>query len=375
MEIVTISQGSYEWHSWRRKGIGASEASIIMDASKYSTRYKLWEQKTGGAPLEQALNFGMIRGHELEPRARARFELEYDLEMPPVCFQNSGLPWLRASLDGWDEEEKAILEIKCPNKNDHALACIGEIPEKYMWQLAHQLLVTDGRKVYYYSFDGEKGVCVEKSAAYFKDRFPKLLKAEKDFWTLVEKDKAPEFADKDFRLIKETGKKKAFEDLRNAKVELIDCLKKYHELEKIALEDLAILDRQRIGDIKIYLEKDHYQVIFPEFLKKKKTPPCPLKDLWNDHCGKLSKIRGLDGNRGVMARARWREKPDDLYWIDVIGKLAKSSFCNGDNSYKWKADFDFLIKPGTDLKVLEGKYQDKTEDSSTDIDSILRNDE
>ena len=91
-------------------------------------------------------------------------------------------------------------------------------------------------------------------------------------------------------------------------------------------------------------------------------------DLWNEHCGVLAKIRGLSGSRATMAKTRWREKPDEKYWIDTIKTISSSGFCNGDNNYKWTADFDWLTKPTTHLKVAEGKYSNKI---NVDLDSLL----
>ena len=46
-------------------------------------------------------------------------------------------------------------------------------------------------------------------------------------------------------------------------------------------------------------------------------------------------------------------------WIEVVKKLSNSSFCNGKNDSGWKANFDFLVKPGTNVKVLEGNYDNR----------------
>ena len=127
-------------------------------------------------------------------------------------------------------------------------------------------------------------------------------------------------------------------------------------------------DRMRCGDIKMISRQDHYEFIFPEKINQDKKPACPLMDLWNEHCGMLPKIRGLSGSRATMAKTRWREKPDEKYWIDTIKIISSSAFCNGDNNYKWTADFDWLTKPTTHLKVAEGKYSNKI---NIDLDSLL----
>lgn len=81
-----------------------------------------------------------------------------------------------------------------------------------------------------------------------------------------------------------------------------------------------------------------------------------LAELWNSHRGGLPEVRGCSGTRRKYADSRWKEKPDPQYWTDIIARILRSPFCTGDNDRGWVADFDFLIRPETQHKVLEGKY-------------------
>lgn len=85
----------------------------------------------------------------------------------------------------------------------------------------------------------------------------------------------------------------------------------------------------------------------------------PLVEIWIDHHGELPGIRGMSKKRQASAEARWKENPSADYWIEIIQRLARSAFCRGQNDRGWKADFDFLIQPDTQHKVLEGKYDDR----------------
>ena len=60
-----------------------------------------------------------------------------------------------ASLDGWNAENRLLLEIKVGNAKDHAA---GKVPEKYFPQLQHQMWVTDTKTAYYASYLLGKGV-------------------------------------------------------------------------------------------------------------------------------------------------------------------------------------------------------------------------
>lgn len=81
-----------------------------------------------------------------------------------------------------------------------------------------------------------------------------------------------------------------------------------------------------------------------------------LVKIWNEHRGTLSVVLGISGKRLAASLARWAEKPDPDYWTGIVKRIASTPFCVGENERKWKADFDFLIRPDTQHKVLEGKY-------------------
>lgn len=59
------------------------------------------------------------------------------------------------------------------------------------------------------------------------------------------------------------------------------------------------------------------------------------------------------------AQNRLKEISDLTYWEGVIKKIAASPFCNGQNDRMWIATIDFLIRPDTHVKVMEGKYDEK----------------
>jgi putative phage-type endonuclease len=195
-----MEQGSNEWLEWRKQGLGASDAPVIMGISPYTTPYQLWEEKVG---LKSGFkgNWATQRGNRLEPQARAHFELENDADFIPTLATHSEFSWLRASLDGFNEVENSILEIKCPGKDDHGMAAAGRIPDKYWPQLQHQFLVTGARKAYYYSFDGSSGHTVEcyPDMDYIEGLFAK----EKEFWQMVINQQAPKLSAKDVVVVKD----------------------------------------------------------------------------------------------------------------------------------------------------------------------------
>lgn len=151
--------GSKEWKERRRATIGSSDAPSIMRVSPYKSAYQLWEEKVFGK--EQVLNQSMKRGNDLEPVAKKWFENKIGINVSPESITHPCYSWMTATLDGYNKEKRVLVEIKCPNRDDHRLATSGKVPDKYYPQLQHQLEVTDLDNMYYLSFDGEEGVIVE----------------------------------------------------------------------------------------------------------------------------------------------------------------------------------------------------------------------
>lgn len=89
--------------------------------------------------------------------------------------------------------------------------------------------------------------------------------------------------------------------------------------------------------------------------------PDDLQRDWNKIASTdgLRSCKALSKSRRIAAAARIRENPDEDYWQKVIMRIARSLFCCGENDRGWKADFDFLVRRDTHLKVLEGKYDNR----------------
>jgi hypothetical protein len=93
---------------------------------------------------------------------------------------------------------------------------------------------------------------------------------------------------------------------------------------------------------------------FEDSPQKAVTPPSELLRIWNENCAPLPQALKLTETRRKAARRRLNEVGDLAYWAEVVKRLAASRFCQGDKG--WRADFDFLIRPETHTKVMEGKY-------------------
>lgn len=83
-----------------------------------------------------------------------------------------------------------------------------------------------------------------------------------------------------------------------------------------------------------------------------------MVDAYNVLAGEvgLPKVERLTAGRRSHAALRLRECGGLDGWGRALAKVRDSPFLRGDNDRGWRADFDFLMKPGKLLKVLEGTY-------------------
>lgn len=235
-----IAQNTPTWMEWKNGKIGSSAASAIAGESKWCTPLLLWERMLGLAP-EQEQNWQMSRGLQLEPQARACYELEHDAEMPPALAEHTKYPFLIASLDGLNRKLKTILEIKCPGKEDHATAVSGEIPRHYKPQLIHQLMVADMDRVHYFSFKDGNGVLVEFHRDLKLEK--ELLNKELAFWECVQEKVPPEPNERDFHKIKDEASKFLFTMFKEKKekLDLLDL-----EVNELKKQIVQLADGKRV---------------------------------------------------------------------------------------------------------------------------------
>lgn len=199
------TQNTPAWLEFRKNKIGASDAPIIMEDSPWSTPYELWKNKMGLSE-PRTISAYMERGHDLEEGARNFFEKQTGIAVYPQVILHDTLEWMMASVDGLSIDGKTVVEIKCPGKQDHALAKNGTVPAKYYAQLQHQMAVCNVPSMYYLSYDvwsdnitrrrEEEGYIIEvkRDPDYIKD----LIQKETDFWNCMQSFNAPDLCDRDF---------------------------------------------------------------------------------------------------------------------------------------------------------------------------------
>lgn len=175
-----IDQDSKEWHAWRSKGLGSSNAPVLMGVSPWQTIEDLWQEKALGIKKDQT-NWATERGKKLEDVARDIYEFEYANQMPATTMVHKRFNYILASLDGFNHSLNYGIEIKCPGKKDLDLARKGIIPEKYFPQLQWLMLTSDSNHIDYCSYDGKSELVVIKvfsDKAYQRD----LIRMARWFW-------------------------------------------------------------------------------------------------------------------------------------------------------------------------------------------------
>jgi putative phage-type endonuclease len=194
-----LPQNGAEWLAWRKSGLGASDAPVVMGVSPYTSRFELWCEKTGMADrpdFHPMAIKAMARGTLLEPEARECYEKKVGAKFDAnINVIHERYDFIRASLDGYSKDLNAIVEIKCPGKVDLEEARKGRVPKKYLPQVQLQLLVTGADYCDYFTYDGTDGITVKVLPDL---RYQQQLEDEMvGFWQLIQSKNPPLLTDKD----------------------------------------------------------------------------------------------------------------------------------------------------------------------------------
>ncbi len=198
-----MKQNTAQWLDWRRRGLGASDAPIVLGKSPYKSRRQLFDNKLKLRPDDrQSLVTDL--GHIFEPRARAQFELLTGSELKAdVCKVHKKKPHIRASLDGDNESERVFAEIKfVGEKKWQEIRREIEPTDEHYPQIQQQFIVTGYDRGFYiaYTLDEKRKDIARFQSVEVKPNFTYMeyLEQELDaFWRLVETQTPPELEDRD----------------------------------------------------------------------------------------------------------------------------------------------------------------------------------
>ena len=161
MNVLPFVQGTPEWLAARTGRITASRMSAVMAKGKAgapsTTRAavmgELIAEYLTGQPTEGYTNADMQRGTDLEPAARAAYEVAKGLmvrEVGLVLHPNNER--FGASPDGVVDDD-GLLEIKCPRTHVHIEYMLaGKPPTQYLPQMAWQAACCERKWVDFASY-------------------------------------------------------------------------------------------------------------------------------------------------------------------------------------------------------------------------------
>jgi putative phage-type endonuclease len=267
--IMRLVQGGAEWHEHRRKYRNASETSIVLGQSPWTTPYQLWEIKTGRAPQPE-VTAAMAHGSQLEPQAREAYEQLTGHVMEPLVLVEGDYS---ASLDGITLNGELILEVKCPKSKDSKIlaeAKAGRIPVHIFWQIQTQLLVSGAELAHLYVYDGTVGILLEQKPE--ASAWDALRQDWDRFVDLVRTDQPPALTERD-RVVRSDA-------------EWLDAAREFVELKKLADDTATALDtaKQRLIGLATHTSESGGGVSVTRFWKRgsvdyRKIPELAAVDL------------------------------------------------------------------------------------------------
>ena len=190
---VTLQQGSDSWLDWRREGLTATEAGVILNQNPNKSPWRLWMEKKGKATPQDLSSVPAVRfGRENEDTARKIFEGTHSTTAPAVCAEWDADRRFRASFDGLTPEGIPV-EFKCPQGN--TLADVrenGEFSEAYLlyfFQVQHQLLVSEAPYGWLCFLDGMK--LIEFKILRSEETIRQIISAGKVFLDSLQGNEPP----------------------------------------------------------------------------------------------------------------------------------------------------------------------------------------
>ena len=193
--IMTVEQmqDKAAWLAARGKGIGGSDASVIVGLNSWKSPFQLWMEKTGQAqPEDLSDNERVYWGSVLEETVAKEFTIRTGKKVVRRgLLQHDDIPYLLASVDRLVVGEDAGLECKTAN-GFAAKAWDGDnVPDAYYVQCMHYMLVTGAERWYIAALIGGNHFvhkCIERN----EDDIKALLEAEAEFWRKVEAKEMPD---------------------------------------------------------------------------------------------------------------------------------------------------------------------------------------
>lgn len=170
MQVHDLTQGSPEWHAYRRNHFNASDAPAMLSCSPYKTRDQLIaELATGIVPeVDAATQRVFDAGHRFEALARPLAEKIIGEELAPLVGSEGRYS---ASFDGLTLMEDTAFEHKTLNAELRAAmvdGCTGaDLPKVYRAQMEQQCMVSGASRVLFMASKWKGDELVEERHCWY----------------------------------------------------------------------------------------------------------------------------------------------------------------------------------------------------------------
>lgn len=181
----TADMSRDEWLLERRKGIGGSDASVILGLNKWRTAFELWLDKTGQVPVSESASEAAYFGSILEDIVAKEFEVRSGKKVrrKKSMLKHPEHDFILANVDRMIVGEKAILECKTTSAYNLKEWEDNEIPDSYIVQVQHYLgvLGPEYKKAYFAVLIGGNKF-VWKEIERDDELIAMIFQAEVEFW-------------------------------------------------------------------------------------------------------------------------------------------------------------------------------------------------
>lgn len=194
---IKLPETREAWLKQRKKGIGGSDAGIILGVNKYKSAYTLWAEKSGLVDPEDAQTEATWLGNQLEEIVAKRFEEETGkkVQRSSFSYKSAEHPFMLANIDRKVVGENAGLECKSANLFTEQDYRSDVIPPSYYAQILHYMAVMDFDRMYLAVAVLQRGFfiyTIEREDPVVQADMEALIEAEMAFWENVQTGIAPE---------------------------------------------------------------------------------------------------------------------------------------------------------------------------------------
>jgi putative phage-type endonuclease len=187
-----------EWHEWRRQGIGGSDVADLLNLEPYGCARRLWYVKRGQAPdMPETRNPHMERGRAMEQViANMYASTTKNVIWKAVPAVGASHPFLRGNADRLitrrETGYEGVLEIKCPAMRTFLHLKKSGLPEAWILQMQHYLVIYDLTWGAFAILWAEGWEFLTMEVRRDDEMIAMIIEAETAFWKRVETGSAPD---------------------------------------------------------------------------------------------------------------------------------------------------------------------------------------